>query len=109
MAKGQKGGTAATEEPKGEAYEPPPAPAPDEEIATGVSIVPRGTTAVASLEDVGALMLEDAEQELGFEKGDVALPFMRVLQSNSPQVKPKNAKYIDGAQEGFFFNSATNK
>jgi hypothetical protein len=112
--KAPKGGTAAPVAPadQGEAYEPPTTPAPgqpDEEIATGVSIVPRSTAAIASLDDVTALMVEDAEKDMGFEKGDLALPFMRVLQSNSPQVKPKNAKYVDGAQEGGFFNTATNR
>lgn len=118
MAKAPKGGTAATEtqEPKGEAFEPTSTETiaegtaePMEEIATGVSIVPRGTTAVKTMDDVESLMMQDAEQADNFEKGDVALPFMRVLQSNSPQVKPRNAKYIDGASEGSFFNTATNR
>lgn len=113
MAKATKGSpAAATEAPpadRGEAYEDPSLPTEEVVATENVTLVPRGTTAVATLEDVQSLMLEDAEESLGFEKGDVALPFMRVLQSNSPQVKPKNAKYIDGAQEGSFFNTATNE
>jgi hypothetical protein len=110
-------GTAAPAAPAdnlGEAYEPPTQEAPaatakiDEEVVEH-ALVPRGSTAVASLSDVQALMLEDAEEELGFEKGDVALPFMRVLQSNSPQVKRQNAQYIEEAEAGFFFNTATKK
>lgn len=112
MAKAPKGSPAA-EAPadRGEAYEDSSPPSTVEEVVASenVSVVPRGTTAVANLDDVQSLMLEDAEQNLGFEKGDVALPFMRVLQSNSPQVKPKNAKYIDDAQEGTFFNTATSR
>lgn len=118
MAKAPKGGAAATADApapvdRGEAYEPPetpPAAEPVEEaeLATGVSIVPHSTKAVKTMDDVEALMMQDSEQSDNFEKGDVALPFMRVLQSNSPQVKAKNAKYLDGAQEGSFFNTATN-
>ena len=98
---------------RGEAFEEPSAAETveaevKEEIATGVAIVPRSSTAVKTMEDFEALVMADSEQPDNFEKGDVALPFMRVLQSNSPQVKAKNAKYIDGAQEGSFFNSATN-
>jgi hypothetical protein len=116
MAKARPGSPAAAtvaEEPKGEAYEPPEVPSDgrNEEMvdATGVAIVPRSTTAVKTLDDVQELMLADADEEMGFEKGDVALPFLRVLQSNSPQVKVKNPKYIDGATEGSFFNTATNR
>lgn len=114
MAKARQGGAAAeTDAPKGEAYEPPETaaaePQVEEEVAQGVSIVPRSTAAVRTLDDMQTLMMEDSEESLGFEKGDVALPFMRVLQSNSPQVKPRNAKYIDGATDGAFFNTATNR
>lgn len=113
MAKAKSGSPAATTEipaDRGEAYEPEPSTetaTPDEEVVA-VTVVPKGTTAVKTMDDVEALMMQDSEQADNFEKGDVALPFMRVLQSNSPQVKAKNAKYVDGAQEGSFFNTATN-
>jgi len=114
MAKAKPGSAAAAEvalEDRGEAYEPVShtmeTPVQDEETVA-VAVVPRGTTAIANLDDVAALMIEDAEKDLGFEKGDVAIPFMRVLQSNSPQVKPKNPKYLDDAQAGGFLNTATN-
>lgn len=70
--------------------------------------VPSSAGAVATLADVQTLMLEDAEEDLGFEKGDVAIPFLRILQSNSPQVKKQNAKYVIDAEAGMFFNTATN-
>lgn len=113
MSPKPKAGQAAPEEvpvtDRGEAFEPPTSEVaqPNEEIAS-VAVVPRSSTAVTSLADVESLMMADSEVPDNFEKGDVALPFMRVLQSNSPQVKAKNAKYLDGAQEGSFFNSATN-
>lgn len=116
MAKAKPGSPAAaeTQEPRGEAYEPPeisPDAANEETIvsSTDVAVVPRSTTAVKTLDDVQELLMADADEDMNFEKGDVALPFMRVLQSNSPQVKPKNAKHIDEAVEGTFFNTATNR
>jgi hypothetical protein len=72
-------------------------------------VVPTKSSAVATLEDVGTLMEADAADSTGhgFQKTDVAIPFLRILQSNSPQVKRQNPAYIDGAQEGFFFNTVT--
>lgn len=46
----------------------------------------------------------------GFEnvgREDIAIPFMRILQSLSPQVKKKNDEYIEGAEEGDVINTAT--
>lgn len=73
------------------------------------TLVPRSSNAVANLSDVQELMLADAEEDLGFGKDDVAIPFFRVLQSNSPQVKRQNAKYVIDAEAGQFFNTATQK
>lgn len=80
-----------------------------EEVASDVAIRPDKKSAIMSLEDIGNLMIEDAEDDLGFGADDVALPFWRVLQSNSPQVKRQNGKYVEGAEAGMFFNAATNK
>lgn len=38
---------------------------------------------------------------------DYAIPFLRVLQSMSPQLKKSDGKYIPGAEEGMFFNTVT--
>lgn len=78
--------------------------------STAVAIIPEGSHAVATLADVGALMEEDAAHvDHGFEKQDIAIPFMRVLQSNSPQATPKQPTYVDGAESGMFFNTATSE
>jgi hypothetical protein len=53
-----------------------------------------------------ALAQEDSAR--GFEEAtrqDFAVPFLNILQSNSPQVKPKTGGYIPGAQPGMIFNS----
>jgi hypothetical protein len=53
--------------------------------------------------------LQGAERgKRGFEntqKEDVLVPMLALCQSNSPQRKPDNAKYIQGLQEGDFFHS----
>lgn len=48
----------------------------------------------------------------GFEEADsssYAIPFLRLLQSLSAQAKKKDPAYIDGAEEGDFFNTVTEK
>jgi hypothetical protein len=39
--------------------------------------------------------------------GDVGIPYVSVLQTNSPQVNPGHAKYVENARAGFFYNTAT--
>ena len=53
-------------------------------------------------QDVGAGME-------GVDKDSMAIPFLRVLQSNSPQVLKANGEYIDGAEAGMLLNTATRK
>ncbi len=46
----------------------------------------------------------------GFEdtdKDSFAIPFLRILQSNSPQVEEAEGAYIKGAKAGMFFNTIT--
>lgn len=38
---------------------------------------------------------------------DMATPFLVILQSGSPQCKKSDAQYIEGAEEGFIFNTQT--
>jgi len=38
---------------------------------------------------------------------DFTIPFLAILQSGSPQVKKKGAEYVDGAEEGMLYNTAT--
>jgi hypothetical protein len=91
--------------------EPTAAPVLDEVVveATDIVHIPAGSHAVANLADVGALVEDDAGQvDHGFTKQDIAIPWMRILQSNSPQVAEKQPSYVDGAEVGAFFNTATN-
>lgn len=57
-----------------------------------------------------AFFEQDADH--GFEGTDAssyAIPYLMILQKNSPQCDKDDGKYIDGAESGMFFNSVTNE
>ena len=64
-----------------------------------------------------ALSKESADQfqqmaNIGFEEvntDDLAIPFVRILQSTSKQVKKSEGAYVDGAVEGMIYNNVLNK
>ena len=63
------------------------------------------TNAVATLDFV-------ADSGMGLEnidKSDLALPFLKLLQSGSDETKKKHAKYVEGAEAGMFYNTVTKK
>jgi hypothetical protein len=65
--------------------------------------------AVAAKESMNSLMVQDSQQSTGFENmgaDDLAIPFIVILQSNSPQCK-KGPEKIPGAEEGDFYNTVT--
>lgn len=46
----------------------------------------------------------------GFENvnsSEVAIPFLKIASSQSPEMKKTNSKFVDGLEEGFIFNSVT--
>ena len=43
------------------------------------------------------------------DKGDLALPFLKLLQSGSYETKKKHAKYVEGAEAGMLYNTVTKK
>lgn len=53
------------------------------------------------------LFSADANDGINMGLNDVAIPFISILQSGSPQCKKSDAKYIKGAEEGFIFNTLT--
>jgi len=66
----------------------------------------KGDKLPAFLKDNKYADIEDA----GLEQADsdsFAIPFLRVLQSGSPQVKKTSGKCIDGAEEGMLFNTVS--
>ena len=74
-------------------------PAEKKDIATtGGAALP---VAVEELEAMSGYGFEDADRDA------YAIPFIRLLQTNSPQCNPDEAAYIDGARAGMFFNTVT--
>lgn len=66
--------------------------------------------AVAKKESTALDLADEVAGETGMEdmgSDDFAIPFVRILQDASPQVKKKKAEYIDGAEASFFFNTGT--
>jgi hypothetical protein len=54
-------------------------------------------------------MQSDAGRGHATRAEDLAIPYIGLIQDLSPQVKAREAKYIDGAEVGDLFNSVTNE
>ena len=71
------------------------------------------TKEVAKKEESALTTMNFAEDSgSGFEAmgaDDMAIPFISILQSLSPQCKKSEEKYVKGAEEGMFINTATNE
>ena len=52
-------------------------------------------------------LIADAQQNPTMDASDVALPFIALLQSNSPEVNPGHSAYIEGSQSSMFMNTMT--
>jgi len=70
-----------------------------------VAVVEEKSTALVSAAALD-LMMADAGQD-HFDVQDVAIPFFAVLQALSPQVNKRDGEYVEGAEPGMFYNSAT--
>ena len=66
-------------------------------------VAKKGETGVSSL-NFGSDVGKGTE---GADKDSFAIPFLRVLQSNSPQVNEARGEYIKDAKAGMLFNTAT--
>lgn len=47
------------------------------------------------------------EHHSEYTSDDIAVPFIRIIQSLSPQIDPQAPEFIDGAKVGMLFNTAT--
>ena len=57
-----------------------------------------------------SLFIEDAGQGLeNIDKDDLALPFLKLLQTSSDETKKKHASYVEGAEPGMFYNTVSKK
>ena len=58
-----------------------------------------------------ATLASDSKDASGFGNldmsRDIAIPYINILQSNSPQLNPQKAEYVDGAKIGQFYNTVT--
>jgi hypothetical protein len=63
-------------------------------------------TAIAVASEVN--FMEDAGNQ-DFGREDLAIPRISIIQSNSPQVKKAEGKFIKGAEEGDFLETVTNE
>jgi len=70
------------------------------------------TRAIVKKEQAEVMKNIESMGDMGFEGADVdayAVPFLRVLQTNSPQVNEDEESYIKGAKPGMFFNTIARK
>jgi hypothetical protein len=75
------------------------AKAETKEVALAAGTLPVGM----DLQDI----LGDSGAGQNMAAGDLGIPYLALLQSNSPQCNPAHQKYIEGAQAGMFMNTAT--
>ena len=58
-----------------------------------------------------AVLASDSKDASGFGNldmsRDIAIPYINILQSNSPQLNPQKAEYVDGAKIGQFYKTVT--
>lgn len=57
--------------------------------------------------DLSILMADGAQQQ--FNRDDLTIPFLKVIQALSPVRQKSKPEYIKGADEGMFLNTATKK
>lgn len=55
--------------------------------------------------DMDQLKQDASDLNPEMDTGDVALPYIYILQANSPQVNPGRSEYVEGAQASMFFNN----
>ena len=52
-------------------------------------------------------LMENQGEGLDYDASELKIPFIRICQSNSPQINKRDAEYIEGIQVGDFFNTVT--
>lgn len=67
----------------------------------------QNTSVAAPVIDL-ALVAQDAGQGLAkMDSESLAIPFIKILSSMSPQIKKSKSEYIEGAEEGMIYNTVT--
>ena len=68
---------------------------------------PRGSLVLAEDLDLSMVEGDTGHGVDDMSSQDVALPFLAILQSNSPQVNPAHQNYVEGATAGMFYNTVS--
>lgn len=88
------------------AAKPPSAPVKAVQPSAEVAVVEQAPPAAQP--DMQSLFAADSAEFGNVDfKGDLAIPFIGILQKGSPQVDDAHAKYIDGAKVGMALNTVT--
>jgi hypothetical protein len=80
--------------------------------STEVAVVKTGELEDKKAQNAVLASQFDEYSGLGLENitsNDIAIPYFRILGPLSPQVNKRDGKYIQGAEPGMFFNSATSE
>ena len=79
---------------------------PKKEETAVAKVKPAGQ--LAEQDEFLSMFHQDAFQGLeNIKKEDTAIPFLRILQSNSPEVEEDGSNYVDGARPGMVMNTVT--
>ena len=65
------------------------------------------TVAVSQPMDLATVMADQGAGLSSHTMDDLAIPFMKILSSMSPQTKKNKTEYIEGATEGMIFNTVS--
>lgn len=74
---------------------------------TEVASVKESAQLPAGMSDMEELLRDSGVGVDDMGMDDVAVPYLYVLQSNSPQVNPDHDSYIEGAAAGMFYNNVS--
>lgn len=81
--------------------------AKEKEETTAVAV--KASTSLPAHLNLDAVEADRGAGAQNIKASDTQTPLLTVLQSNSPQCKKMDGKYIKGAEEGHFFNNVTNE
>lgn len=74
---------------------------------TDVASVKTSAQLPAGMDDMEELLRDSGAGIDSMGMDDVAVPYLYVLQTNSPQVNPDSDSYIEGAKAGMFYNNVS--
>ena len=72
-------------------------------MATAVAKKKSAELSTDVLDDI----LEYAGEGTAYDSSELQIPFVRILQAMSPQLKKREAEYIEGSEQGDMFNTVT--